>query len=145
MKLWIVETTEARRVVIYAENGTAAVAGLSPFDRDKVRAVREWPPHAPFRVAFEPSTPVDADSAIGGLFWDGVTDWGEELPHTTTAALGDLNEAWRERTELRDRLAKEHEVAGHESGTVDSCPTCMDVLLSEAADRARRRQSSFHC
>jgi hypothetical protein len=137
VSLWIVETNQGTRIVVYADDATAAVAGLSPNDRNIVRVVREWPKDAPFRVAFLPATPVDENGAESRCFWDGVSDWGEEPPPASAAALGDVHQAVRERDELHARLAAEHERGEHEPGALEACPVCFDMMLSEAMERRR--------
>ena len=144
MRLWIVEgMANGSRVVVYAEDASDALAGVSDNDRALATRVREWPPTAPFRIAFMPATPADEDGSTRTCFWDGVTDWGEHPPPATSEALGDPGEAALARDQHQAHLRAEHDAGGHEPATIEDCPMCFSAMIEEAVARrdAGRRRS----
>jgi hypothetical protein len=143
VKLWMVETTIGTRIVVYAEDATAAAAAVRAEDRPLVCGLREWPANAPFRVAFMPATPVDEDGATRAYFWDGMADWGEQLPPATDAALGDVRQAARDRDQHEEHLKDDHVAGGHEPGTLEECLTCLSLMCEDAMERRKAGRSRY--
>jgi hypothetical protein len=94
VRLWIVETNQGTRIVVHAEHATGAVDGISAAYSNDVRCVREWPDCSPFRVRFQPATPIDEDGAMPtcfGMGWPtGVSScrWQRRPPERSSWPTG---------------------------------------------------------